>query len=222
MSPVVGQLPSSPPSSSILICTSSLPVETSVPLSAGAVPFMGLPPASASIMALSTLARLDAMSDSSGMLVQNEVTRSTASHMDTVSATPRTTHVKNTSTWMVLEMARPTAAAPTSSFRPTENRQVATTSTAPKKSHQKASHRWHCSVLNRARWWVLMRATFSWMKKLTASNALMTSMPCSDSSTCTYTWDAVSPAQRLSVVAAGRYRNCMTPNAPNRAAVRAA
>jgi hypothetical protein len=33
-----------------------------------------------------------------GTWVANDVTRSTASHMDTVSATPRTTHVKNTST----------------------------------------------------------------------------------------------------------------------------
>jgi hypothetical protein len=28
-------------------------------------------------------------------------------------------------------------------------------------SHQKASHRWHCSVLNSARWKVLMRRRFS-------------------------------------------------------------
>ncbi len=32
---------------------------------------------------------------------------------------------------------------------------------APKKSHQKASHRWHCSVLNSARWFWLMRRMFS-------------------------------------------------------------
>lgn len=38
------------------------------------------------------------MEDSSGMLWQNEVMRSTASHMLTLSATPRTTQVKNTST----------------------------------------------------------------------------------------------------------------------------
>jgi hypothetical protein len=38
----------------------------------------------------------------------------------------------------------------------------------------------------------------------------MTSMPCRDSSTWTYTALAVSPAQRFRVVAAGRYRNCNT------------
>jgi hypothetical protein len=65
---------------------------------------------------------------------------------------------------MVLEMARPTLAEPSVSLKATEKRQVATTSTAPKKSHQKASQRCVCSVLNSARWWVLMRCTFSWMK----------------------------------------------------------
>ena len=40
-----------------------------------------------------------AMLSSLGTWVANDVTRSTASHMDTVSATPRTTHVKNTRTW---------------------------------------------------------------------------------------------------------------------------
>jgi hypothetical protein len=36
---------------------------------------------------------------------------------------------------MVFEMARPTAAEPMLFLRPTEKRHVATTSTAPKKSH---------------------------------------------------------------------------------------
>lgn len=58
-------------------------------------------------------------------------------------------------------MARPTAALLSVSLSPTDSRQVATTMMAPKKSHQKASHRWHCSVLNRARWCSLIRATFS-------------------------------------------------------------
>lgn len=42
-----------------------------------------------------------------------------ASHMDTVSATPRTTQVKNTSTWMELLMARPTFGAPSVSLNAT-------------------------------------------------------------------------------------------------------
>ena len=69
--------------------------------------------------------------------------------------------IKQMLTWMVLEMARPTAALLSVSLSPTDSRQVATTMMAPKKSHQKASHRWHCSVLNSARWCSLMRATFS-------------------------------------------------------------
>ena len=56
-------------------------------------------------------------------------------HMDTVSATPRTTHVKNTSCWIELEMARPTLEPPRVSLNATLNRLVDTTSTAPKKSH---------------------------------------------------------------------------------------
>lgn len=66
--------------------------------------------------------------------VAKEVTRSMASHMDTVSATPRTTQVKNTKTWIELEMARPTLGAPRVSLNATLNRQVATTSSAPMKS----------------------------------------------------------------------------------------
>jgi len=55
--------------------------------------------------------------------------------MLTVSATPLTTHVKKTSTWMELLMARPTLGPPRVSDSATEKRQVATTRMAPKKSH---------------------------------------------------------------------------------------
>jgi hypothetical protein len=62
---------------------------------------------------------------------------------------------------MELLMARPTLGAPSVSLKATLNRQVATTSTAPKKSHQKASHRWVCSVLNSDKLCRLRRTTFS-------------------------------------------------------------
>ena len=47
----------------------------------------------------------------------------------------------------------------------------------------------------------------------------MTSMPCRLSSTCTNTALAESPVQRLSTVAAGRYRYCIMKKLANRAAV---
>jgi len=49
---------------------------------------------------------------------------------------------------MVLEMAMPTAAAPSWSVRATDSRAVATTMRAPNRSHQKASHRLHCTGMS--------------------------------------------------------------------------
>eukprot|EP00983_Pelagomonas_calceolata_P104708 1159055-Pelagomonas_calceolata.AAC.7 len=46
-------------------------------------------------------------------------------------------------TWMVLEMAIPTAEAPRDEVSATDSSAVATTMMAPNRSHQKDSHKWH-------------------------------------------------------------------------------